>query len=85
MGRQVLPHKCACPPWPASLLIKMFCPPLCSAVPVPRRPHPACTNPAGGWYDPQQAEGDGQYVMSPAGSPPALVDSFLQGGPEAGR
>lgn len=49
-------------------------------------PHPALPVPltAGGWYDPQDGAGGrgGNYVMSPAGSPPAMVESFME---EAGR
>lgn len=32
---------------------------------------------AGGWYDPQQGPSS-RYVMSPAGSPPAVLDSFME-------
>jgi hypothetical protein len=37
---------------------------------------------AGGWYDPQQqqrTEGERSFVMSPAGSPPSMVDEFMAG------
>ena len=38
---------------------------------------------AGGWYDPQQqqgaAEGERSFVMSPPGSPPAIVEKFMAG------
>ena len=41
------------------------------ATPLPGAPH------AGGWYDPQAAEGQGRFSMSPAGSPPAVVGHEL--------
>ena len=39
---------------------------------------------AGGWYDPQQAGTDCPYIMSPAGSPPAMVESFVEGFADGG-
>lgn len=37
-----------------------------------------CVSDAGGWYDPVLASADCPYVMSPAGSPPAMVEGFMQ-------
>lgn len=36
--------------------------------------------PAGGWYDPEERGGGGaaRYAMSPAGSPPAELGSFME-------
>ena len=41
--------------------------------------HPLCSTTTGGWYDPERGGANQQYAMSPAGSPPAMVDDFLAG------